>query len=113
MTWDINCSTILLLFLSAVPRTELIGEPVRFVKAGSGVVIRCVIRGALEPPSYVIWYFGAEQIFTENHLGWEMRTDEGDSQSTVSYSPVLSPVIACGGDVKATAGIAGNMCWGI
>lgn len=67
-----------------MPRTELIGEPNRYVKAGSRVVIRCVIRGALEPPSYVIWYFGAEQLFSDNHFGWEMRTDEGDSQSTVS-----------------------------
>lgn len=72
-----------------MPRTELIGEPNRYVKAGSRVAIRCVIRGALEPPSYVIWYFGAEQIFADNHFGWEMRTDEGDSQSTVSEALFL------------------------
>lgn len=65
----------------------MIGEPNRYVKAGSRVVIRCVIRGALEPPSYVIWYWGAEQLFADNHFGWEMRTDEGDSQSTVSCGP--------------------------
>ena len=67
-----------------VPRTELIGETNRYVKAGSSVAIRCVVRGALEPPSYVIWYFGSEQLFADNQFGWQMRTDEGDSQSTVS-----------------------------
>lgn len=38
-----------------VPRTELIGDPDRYVKAGSTVVLHCVVRGALEPPSYIIW----------------------------------------------------------
>lgn len=72
--------------LVVVPRTELIGEPNRYVKTGSRVAIRCVIRGALEPPSYVIWYFGSEQLFADNQFGWQMRMDEGDSQSTVSQT---------------------------
>lgn len=84
----------LILRFFAVPRTELIGEPNRYVKAGSRVAVRCVIRGALEPPSYVIWYFGAEQIFPDNKYGWKMQTEEGDSHSTVSCLH-LSHVCVC------------------
>ncbi|XP_063705627.1 zwei Ig domain protein zig-8 [Culicoides brevitarsis] len=72
-----------------VPRTELIGDPDRYVKAGSNVVLRCVVRGALEPPSYIIWYHGAQQIFTENRRGWRIQVErspadtDGDSHSTI------------------------------
>lgn len=75
-----------------VPRTELIGDPDRYVKAGSNVVLRCVVRGALEPPSYIIWYHGAQQIFTENRRGWRIQVErspadtDGDSHSTVSVA---------------------------
>ena len=63
------------------------------------MAIRCVIRGALEPPSYVMWYFGAEQIFSDNKFGWDMRTDEGDSHSTVSgdKQESLCPLAVGGG----------------
>lgn len=30
-----------------VPRTELIGDPDRYVKTGSTVIFRCIVRGAL------------------------------------------------------------------
>ncbi|XP_055707373.1 zwei Ig domain protein zig-8-like [Phlebotomus papatasi] len=68
-----------------VPRTELDGEPNRYVKAGSKVIIRCVVRGALEPPAYVFWYFGLEQIFTDNRYGWTMQTDsESETHNTIA-----------------------------
>lgn len=75
----------------SVPRTELIGDPDRYVKAGSQVVLRCVVRGALEPPSYIIWYHGNQQIFAESRKGWRIQVErspadtDGDSHSTVSY----------------------------
>ncbi|KAL9705082.1 hypothetical protein quinque_008600 [Culex quinquefasciatus] len=72
-----------------VPRTELIGDSDRYVKAGSAVILRCVVRGALEPPSYIIWYHGTQQIFTENRRGWKTQLDrgapdlDGDIHSTI------------------------------
>lgn len=49
--------------MNIVPRTELIGDPDRYVKAESTVILRCVVRGALEPPAYIIWYHGSKQLF--------------------------------------------------
>jgi hypothetical protein len=72
-----------------VPRTELIGDADRYVKSGSSAVLRCVVRGALEPPSYIIWYHGAQQLYTENRVGWKVQVErsapdvDGDSHSTV------------------------------
>ncbi|KAL7037356.1 hypothetical protein ACKWTF_009178 [Chironomus riparius] len=70
-----------------VPRTELIGDPDRYVKAGSIVTFRCVVRGALEPPTYIIWYHGSQQIYVENLRGWKVQFErdvEGDTHSSVS-----------------------------
>lgn len=84
-----------------MPRTELIGDSDRYVKAGSAVILRCVVRGALEPPSYIIWYHGTQQIFTENRRGWKTQLDrgapdlDGDIHSTVrARAPYSSRVIA-------------------
>lgn len=72
-----------------VPRTELVGDTDRYVKAGSTVVLRCIVRGALEPPSYIIWYHGAQQLIAENRRGLRMQIDkgvpeaEGEAQSTI------------------------------
>lgn len=60
-----------------VPRTEIIGDLDRYVKAGSTVLLRCVVRGALEPPSYIIWYHGTQQVFTEQRRGWQIQIDRG------------------------------------
>jgi hypothetical protein len=71
----------------SVPRTELVGDPDRYVKAGSTVIFRCVVRGALEPPSYISWYHGSQQIYVENRRGWKVtfeRDVEGDTHSSVS-----------------------------
>lgn len=60
-----------------VPRTELIGDPDRYVKVGSSVVLHCVVRGALEPPSYIIWYHDAHQLLNENPSKWKIKLDRG------------------------------------
>lgn len=56
-----------------VPRTELIGDSDRYVKAGSTVNLRCIIRGAIEPPLYIMWYHGAQQILPDNRYGYQMQ----------------------------------------
>ncbi|CAD7093270.1 unnamed protein product [Hermetia illucens] len=60
-----------------VPRTELVGDADRYVKAGSSVTIRCIVRGALEPPSFIIWYHGTKQLLAENRRGIQMKVVKG------------------------------------
>ncbi|XP_055907924.1 zwei Ig domain protein zig-8-like isoform X2 [Eupeodes corollae] len=72
-----------------VPRTELIGDHNRFVKAGSKVALHCIVRGSLEPPSYIIWFQGTKQIMNDNKQGWFMQIDRNifgnhtDQQNTI------------------------------
>lgn len=81
-----------------VPRTELVGDSDRYVKVGSTVVLRCIIRGALEPPSYIIWYHGTQQILPENQHGYRMQIGkgapdlDGDTHSTVGSFYAFSVV---------------------
>ncbi|XP_039949865.1 neural cell adhesion molecule L1 isoform X2 [Bactrocera tryoni] len=70
-----------------VPRTEIVGGPERLVKAGSTVVLRCIVRGALEPPTFIMWYHSTEQI-TSDSTRYRTQVDrnipeiEGDAHST-------------------------------
>lgn len=73
-----------------VPRTELVGDSDRYVKAGSTVVLRCIIKGALEPPHYISWYHGTKQIFTENRPGITMKMNK---EALYGESNTLSTVI--------------------
>lgn len=73
-----------------VPRTELIGDPDRYVKAGSTVVLHCVVRGALEPPSYIIWYHDAHQLLGENQQKWKIKLDRGQPDSDGDIPNVVS-----------------------
>ncbi|XP_030374315.1 hemicentin-2 [Scaptodrosophila lebanonensis] len=71
-----------------VPRTEILGEPDRYVKAGSNVVLRCIVRGALEPPTFIMWYHGAEQLAADSRrhrtqLDPNLPEANGDGQSTI------------------------------
>lgn len=75
-----------------MPRTELVGDADRYVKAGSTVVLRCIVRGALEPPSYIIWYHGAQQLLPDNRRGFKMQMGKSaadadrDTHSVVSHN---------------------------
>lgn len=72
------------LFSFIVPRTEPIGDTVRYVKEGSRVALHCVISGAIDPPLYVIWYHYNQQIFPDNVRQW--RTEISHQQSQLSKS---------------------------
>lgn len=71
-------------FLFIVPKTEPIGDPVRYVKEGSRVALHCVISGAIDPPLYVIWYHYTQQIFPDNVRQW--RTEISHQQPPISKS---------------------------
>lgn len=75
---------------SLVPRTEVIGDPERYVKSGSSVVLRCVVRGALEPPSYIIWYHDAHQLLSENQQKWEIKLSKGTPDSDGDIPNIVS-----------------------
>lgn len=62
------------------------------MKAGSTVIFRCVVRGALEQPSYIIWYHGSQQVYVENRRGWKVQFErdvDGDTHSSVSLPHVV------------------------
>lgn len=66
--------------LVITPKTELIGDKQRFVKAGSRVELHCIVRGTLEAPKYIVWYRGDQQVLAENEAtgidnGWYTQID--------------------------------------
>jgi len=74
------------------PKTELIGDQSRFVKAGSKVALHCIVRGTLDPPKYIIWFRGQKKISdSDERTGWYTQLDRnifgtvGDNQNTVSW----------------------------
>ncbi|KAH8416973.1 hypothetical protein KR222_000577, partial [Zaprionus bogoriensis] len=73
--------------LVITPKTELIGDKQRFVKAGSRVELHCIVRGTLEPPKYIVWYRGEQQVVPENEAsgqenGWYTQIDRNIFGST-------------------------------
>ncbi|EDV94794.1 GH17698 [Drosophila grimshawi] len=69
------------------PKTELIGDKQRFVKAGSRVELHCIVRGTLEAPKYIVWYRGEQQVASENEAGgiengWYTQIDRNIFGST-------------------------------
>lgn len=73
-----------------MPTTELVGDQIRYVKDGSNSILRCVVRGALEPPIYISWFYGAKQIFDGNPRGWRvtLERDVLDNEHDGSHSSV-------------------------
>ncbi|XP_030374561.1 myotubularin-related protein DDB_G0290005 [Scaptodrosophila lebanonensis] len=68
------------------PKTELIGDQQRFVKAGSKVELHCIVRGTLEAPKYIFWYRGEKQVTADNEAsqqnGWYTQIDRNIFGST-------------------------------
>lgn len=70
-------------FLFSVPKTEPIGDTNRYVKEGSRVALHCVISGAIDPPLYVIWYHGQQQIFPDNSRHWKTEITHQEHSAMV------------------------------
>lgn len=62
----------------SVPRTELIGNADQYVKTGSAVHLQCIIFGAIEPTTYIMWYHDALPILADNKLGYKMHLIKGN-----------------------------------
>lgn len=71
---------------SPVPRTELSGDSDRYVKTGSTVHLQCTIYGAIEPPTYIMWYHDAQPIHADNKLGYKMHLIKSNVQRSNSNS---------------------------
>lgn len=74
----------------AVPKTELVGEQIRYVTDGSNVKMHCVVRGALEPPIYISWFYGSKQIYNDSPRGWKIKLDRNvlDNEHDGSHNSV-------------------------
>ena len=87
-----NLDDVFFFQIFSVPKTELIGDSNRFVKADSQVALRCIVRGTLEPPTYIIWFKGKSQVTDENKNGWYTEIDRNifgnatSNQNTVGGS---------------------------
>lgn len=68
----------------------MIGDPERYVKSGSSVALRCVVRGALEPPSYIIWYHDTQQLLSENQQKWEIKLSKGTPDADGDIPNIVS-----------------------
>lgn len=80
----------------SVPRTELIGNSDRYVKAGSAVHLQCIIFGAIEPTTYIMWYHDAQPILADNKLGYKMHLiksngNQNNNNAANSYDNDLVP----------------------
>lgn len=82
-------------FNHSVPRTELIGDPSRFVKEGSKVSLHCIVTGAIDPPLYIIWYHGEQQIFPDNRRGWRTDINRESVQANPAHGTVRSCWLSC------------------
>ncbi|XP_015022956.2 mucin-5AC [Drosophila mojavensis] len=85
------------------PKTELIGESTRHVKAGSQVKLRCIISQALEPPLFINWFYNQKQIYLHNRRGWRTEIERIDLPTEVPTTPTAATSTAA---ATATATIA-------
>lgn len=71
-----------------MPRTELIGDTNRYVKEGSKVTLHCIVSGALDPPLYIFWFHGNEQIYPDNRRSWKTEINRNSLESDHTQSTV-------------------------
>ncbi|KAL6441448.1 hypothetical protein ACFW04_003568 [Cataglyphis niger] len=66
-----------------VPKIEILGDRDMYVKTGSTVAIRCVIKQSLEGPFYVFWYHEGDRVLNYQLGKIDIQTKRID-QDTVS-----------------------------
>ncbi|XP_046430316.1 hemicentin-2-like isoform X1 [Neodiprion fabricii] len=67
-----------------VPKIEIMGDRDIYVKTGSTVTLRCVIKQSLEEPSYVFWYHESGRVLIYQQGKLEMRKERVDSDTVSS-----------------------------
>lgn len=66
-----------------MPKIEILGDRDMYVKTGSTVAIRCVIKQSLEGPFYVFWYHEGDRVLNYQLAKIDIQTKRID-QDTVS-----------------------------
>lgn len=66
-----------------MPKIEILGDRDMYVKTGSTVAIRCVIKQSLEGPFYVFWYHEGDRVLNYQLGKIDIQTKRID-QDTVS-----------------------------
>ncbi|XP_017761186.1 PREDICTED: neurotrimin-like [Eufriesea mexicana] len=67
-----------------VPKIEIIGDRDIYVKTGSRVAIRCVIKQSLEVPFYVFWYHEGDRILDYQLSKIDIQTNRIDDNTISS-----------------------------
>lgn len=100
----------LFIAMQIVPRTELVGDADRYVKAGSTVILRCIIRGAIEPPSYIIWYHGSHQLLPDNKQGIRIEMAKSTGPNTVGALSISDGTLNEAESTERQT-IVSEICW--
>lgn len=68
-----------------VPKIEIIGDRDMYVKTGSTVAIRCVIKQSLEGPFYVFWYHEGDRVldYQLNKIDIQTKRIDHDTVSSL------------------------------
>ncbi|XP_034195858.2 neurotrimin isoform X2 [Osmia lignaria lignaria] len=67
-----------------VPKIEIIGDRDMYVKTGSTVAIRCVIKQSLEGPFYVFWYHEGDRVLDYQLNKIDIQTEKIDHDTVSS-----------------------------
>lgn len=67
-----------------MPKIEIIGDRDIYVKTGSRVAIRCVIKQSLEVPFYVFWYHEGDRILDYQLSKIDIQTNRIDDNTISS-----------------------------
>lgn len=69
----------------SVPKIEIIGDRDMYVKTGSTVAIRCVIKQSLEGPFYVFWYHEGDRVldYQLNKIDIQTKRIDHDTVSSL------------------------------
>ncbi|KOC69551.1 Titin [Habropoda laboriosa] len=67
-----------------VPKIEIIGDRDMYVKTGSTVAIRCVIKQSLEGPFYVFWYHEGDRVLDYQLNKIDIQTKRIDDETVSS-----------------------------
>lgn len=67
-----------------VPKIEILGDRDMYVKTGSTVAIRCMIKQSLEGPFYVFWYHEGDRVLNYQQGKIDIQTKRIDHDTVSS-----------------------------
>lgn len=52
------------------------------------MTLHCIVSGALDPPLYIFWFHGSEQIYPDNRRSWKTDINRNSLESDHTQSTV-------------------------